>query len=191
MDWIAEFLAAHPKVRTEFLLSDARADLIGESIDVAFRAGHIIEPNLIARQVGTSRAMLVAGPSYLATRGTPLALADLADHDCITFPKLGAPASWSINGPEGDVEIKVTGRFSANSAQALLHAALSNLGVALLPTVAVAPHLATGRLVQVLPGYGMNGLGVYLVYLSRKQLPRAVSALIDFTTAKVQAHLLA
>lgn len=191
MDWIAEFLAAHPKVRTEFLLSDARADLIGESIDIAFRAGKIIEPNLIARQVGTSRSMLVAGPAYLATRGMPLALADLAGHDCISFPKLGGAASWSINGPEGDAEVRVTGRFSANTAQAMLHAALANLGVALLPAMMVAPHLQTGRLQEVMPGYGMNGLGVHLVYLSRKQLPRAVSALIDFTTAKVQAHMLA
>jgi LysR family transcriptional regulator AphB len=191
MDWIAEFLAAHPKVRIEFLLSDARADLIGESIDIAFRAGKISEPNLVARQVGTSGSMLVAGAAYLARRGTPLTLADLAGHDCISFPKLGGPASWSINGPEGDVEVKVTGRFGANTAQAMLHAALANLGVALLPSMIVAPHLQSGRLQEVLPGYGVNGLGVHLVYLSRRQLPRAVSALIDFTSAKVQAHMLA
>src|SRR5207247_3329858 len=49
MDWIAAFLAAHPHVRIEFLLSDARADLIDEGIDVAFRAGKIAEPTLVAR----------------------------------------------------------------------------------------------------------------------------------------------
>ena len=117
MDWIAEFLAAHPQVRIEFLFSDARADLIGESIDIAFRAGKIIEPNLIARQVGTSHSTLVASPAYLAARGVPLTLADLAEHDCISFPKQSGAASWSLNGPEGNVEVKVTGRFSANTAQ--------------------------------------------------------------------------
>lgn len=39
VEWVADFLAAHPRVRLEFLLSDARADLIAERIDVAFRAG--------------------------------------------------------------------------------------------------------------------------------------------------------
>jgi DNA-binding transcriptional LysR family regulator len=191
MDWVAEFLAAHPRVRIEFVLSDARADLIGESIDLAFRAGKIVEPNLVARQVGTSRAMLVASPAYLAARGVPLTLADLAGHDCITFASQSGTVSWQLDGPDGSVEVKVAGRFSANSAQGLLHAALANLGVALLPTLMVAPHLQTGRLREVLPGYGLQGLGVHFVYLSRKQLPRAVGAFIEFMTVKIQHHILA
>ena len=36
MEWVAEFLASHPQVRIEFVLSDATVDLIEEGIDVAF-----------------------------------------------------------------------------------------------------------------------------------------------------------
>jgi LysR family transcriptional regulator AphB len=187
MDWIAEFLAAHPQVRIEFLLSDARADLIGEGIDLAFRGGKILEPNLVARQIGTSRATLVASPAYLAARGMPATLADLDEHDCITSTQSGR-VSWTLDGPDGAVEVKVAGRFSANTAQVLLNATLANLGIALLPTMMAAPHLHTGRLKEVLPGYGLNGLAIHFVYLSRKQLPRAVSAFIDFTMAKMQDH---
>jgi DNA-binding transcriptional LysR family regulator len=39
MEWMAEFLAAHPRVRLDPVLSDAKADLIAEQIDVAFRGG--------------------------------------------------------------------------------------------------------------------------------------------------------
>lgn len=39
MEWVTEFLAAHPRVRLDFVLSDAKADLIAEQIDVAFRGG--------------------------------------------------------------------------------------------------------------------------------------------------------
>jgi LysR family transcriptional regulator AphB len=191
MDWVAEFLAAHPQVRVEYLLSDARADLIGESIDIAFRAGKITEPNLIARQVGTSRSTLVASPGYLAARGVPLTLADLAGHDCIGSPKQSGPVSWQLNGPDGNVEVKVTGRFSANTVQVLLNATLANLGICLLPTIITAPHMHTGRLQQVLPEYGLDGLPIHVVYLSRKHLPRAVSALIEFTAEKIQNHMLA
>ena len=186
MDWIAEFLAAHPQVRIEFLLSDARADLIGEGIDLAFRAGKILEPNLVARQIGTSGATLVASPAYLAARGMPATLADLGEHDCITFPNPSGRAAWTLDGPDGAVEVKVTGRFSANTAQVLLNATLANLGIALLPTIMAAPHLHTGRLKEVLPEYALHGQGIHFVYLSRKQLPRAVSAFIDFTMAKMQ-----
>jgi LysR family transcriptional regulator AphB len=190
MEWISEFLAAHPQVRLEFLLSDARADLIGESIDLAFRGGKIVEPNLVARQVGVGSASLVASPAYLAARGMPLTLEDLAQHDCISFAKQLGPASWTLNGPEGDVEVKITGRFSASTAQVMLQAALANLGIALLPTMMVRPHLKSGRLQEVLPGYGLKGVGIHLVYLSRKQMPRALSAFIEFSMDKIENQLL-
>jgi LysR family transcriptional regulator AphB len=37
----------------------------------------------------------------------------------------------------------------------------------------------------VLPEYGLHGIGVYLVYLNRRHLPRAVSAFIEYTMAKM------
>jgi LysR family transcriptional regulator AphB len=185
MGWIAEFLAAHPRVRMEFVLSDARADLIGEGIDIAFRGGKLLESNLIARQIGTSRTTLVASPAYLAARGTPTLPESLSEHDCITLPKTSGRASWQLDGPDGALEIEVTGRLSANTAQALVEAALAGLGIALLPIIMTAPYIEAGQLKEVLPGYGIDGVGVYFVYLSRRQLPRAVSAFIDFTTARM------
>src|SRR5437870_41546 len=39
MEWVAEFLAIYPRVRLDFVLSDAKADLIADRVDVAFRGG--------------------------------------------------------------------------------------------------------------------------------------------------------
>jgi LysR family transcriptional regulator AphB len=191
MDWIAEFLAAHPQLRVEFLLNDARADLIGESIDVAFRAGPIHEPNLVARPLGTSSSCLVASPAYLAMRGAPLTLSELARHDCIAFPAPGGQATWALTGPHGPEEVNISGRFSADSAQALLQAAAAGLGIALLPSLLAAPLLHDGRLRQVLPDYTVAGRGVYFVYPSHRQLARAVSAFVEFAAEKIQQRGLA
>jgi DNA-binding transcriptional LysR family regulator len=43
----------------------------------------------------------------------------------------------------------------------------------------------TGELIEVLPDHGVEGVEVYLVYLSRRQLPRAVSVFIEFMVAKM------
>ena len=99
MNWIAEFLAAHPRVRLEFVLSDARADLIGEGIDVAIRGGKVLEPTLVARRVGTSRSTLVASPAYLAERGTPESVEALSGHDCIAVPRASGRTVWRLDGP--------------------------------------------------------------------------------------------
>lgn len=185
MDWIAEFLAAHPLVRIEFVLSDARADLIGEGIDVAFRTGKILEPNVVARHIGTGRATLVASSTYLAARGTPDTLQALSEHECITLVQPTGRISWRLDGPAGAEEIAVAGRFGANTVQTLLKATLAGLGIALLPAVMTAPHVRAGDLKEVLPDYGVNGIGVYFVFLSSRQLPRAVRAFIDFTMTKM------
>jgi len=185
MDLIAEFLAAHPKVRLEFVLSDARADLIEEGIDVAIRGGKVLEPTLVARRIGTGRATLVASPAYLAARGRPESVEALANHDCVTVPQPSGRTVWRLDGPDGAVETQISGRFAASAAQALLKAVLAGLGIALLPTVMTTSHLRAGELIEVLPDHGVDGRETYLVYLSRRQLPRAVSAFIEFMVAKM------
>jgi DNA-binding transcriptional LysR family regulator len=185
MDWVTEFLAAHPKVRLEFVLNDARADLVAEGIDVAIRAGKVTEPTLVARRIGSGRACMVASPSYLAKRGTPLSLDDLAMHDCLALPPVSGRTVWRLDGREGTTEVQVTGRFYANSAHALLKASVAGLGIALLPEVVTSPQVRDGHLVEVLPEHCVEGLDLYLVYLSRRQLPRAVSVFVEFAMAKM------
>ena len=180
-----ELIAAHPKVRLEFLLIDERADLIEQGIDVAIRSGKVLEPTLVARRIGTGRVTLVASPAYLAARGMPESVQALASHDCVTLPQSSGRNVWRLDGPDGAIETQVAGRFSANTAQALLKAVLAGLGIALLPAAMTSPHVRAGELIEVLPDHGIEGRDAYLVYLSRRQLPRAVSAFIEFTMAKM------
>jgi len=185
MDWVTEFLEAYPKVRLEFVLNDARADLVAEGIDVALRAGKVSEPSLIARRLGSNRAFMTASPAYLAARGAPASVDELAEHDCLVVPPPTGRTVWHLDGPGGPEEVQVTGRFCANAAHVLLKASLAGLGIVLLPEMMTAAHLRSGQLVQVLPEYGVKGLDVYLVYLSRRQLPRAVSAFVEFAKTRI------
>ncbi len=187
VDWMAEFLRAYPKVKLEFALSDSRADLVSERIDVAIRGGAVQEPTLVARRIGTGRHSLVASPAYLAERGMPQAPEDLQAHDCIVMSSASGRPVWRLAGADGaGEEVAVSGRFHANSAQALLQAALAGLGIALLPDVMITSHIRAGRLATVLSPYGIAGVDLHLVYQSRRQLPRAVQAFVEFTMAKIR-----
>ncbi|HEY9253321.1 MAG TPA: LysR family transcriptional regulator [Stenotrophomonas sp.] len=185
MAWVKQFLTVNPKVRLEFVLNDARADFVVEGIDVAIRAGAINEPTLIARRLGSNRGVMVASPGYLAERGTPMSLADLAGHDCISGRHVSGSTVWTLDGPGGPTEVSVQGRFYANSALAQLRACRAGMGIALLPDVMCAPYLGDGLLVPVLTEFGVDGLDVYLVYPSRHQMPRAVSAFVEFAMEKM------
>jgi LysR family transcriptional regulator AphB len=186
-DALARFCEVHPRVKLEFELNDARVDLLGESIDVALR-GEDRDSSLVARKLGTSSATLVASPHYLALRGVPLHPSDLAKHDCITSPSRGGPrATWRLGGPRRAASpVEVDGPFQANTSSAQLAGALAGLGIALLPSALSAPHVAAGRLKEVLPDYASGAIGVHFVYHSRRQLPRAVSAFIEFAANTIK-----
>lgn len=95
MEWVAEFLDAHPRVKIEFALSDARADLIADRIDVAFRGGELADSGYVARRLPVAGGGgLVASPAYLASRGAPASLAELAGHDCVTTR---IPGEWTTD----------------------------------------------------------------------------------------------
>jgi DNA-binding transcriptional LysR family regulator len=72
MEWVADFLAEHPLVRLDFMLSDVKADLIAEQIDVAFRGGPLHDSGYVGRQLlGARSDGMLASPAYLAARATP------------------------------------------------------------------------------------------------------------------------
>ena len=191
MEWVAEFLTAHPRVRLDFVLNDAKADLIAEQIDVAFRGGPLRgsgDSGYVARQLlGPRSDGMVASPAYIAARGAPATLQELADHDCVTSPHPSGRTIWRLAGPGGvEEEVQVAGRFSGNTAQALRKAALAGLGVALLPPVMARIDVRAGLLVPVLAQYQRTSPGMSVVYPSRRHLPLAVSAFIALVVEKLK-----
>ncbi len=187
MEWTAEFLAAYPRVRLDFVLSDAKSDLIADRIDIAIRGGPLDDSGFVARPIhGESSDGLVASPAYLAARGIPGALQDLVDHDCLGFTDSSGRLLWRLTGPASvEAEVQVTGRFSGNTAQALRKATLAGLGIALLPPTMTRRDLREGLLVPVLPEYRRDRYGLSVVYPSRRHLPLAVAAFIDLLIAKL------
>src|SRR3546814_3234603 len=74
-------------------------------------------------------------------------LEDLSAHQCIAYAYGDVPARWTIDGRER----VAAGAFRSDSSEAVHRAALSGLGIALLPAVRVRDDIAAGRLAPVLP----------------------------------------
>ena len=189
IEWVTQFLQDHPRVCIEFVLDDAKADLVGEGIDVALRAAHFVDDNLIGHKIVATQFDLVASPAYLRAHGTPDTLAALAHHDCLPQSNRTGPVTWRLIGPEGESEIQVSSRFRANTARAVLRAAVAGLGIALLPRPVTASEIAAGRLVKVLPEFRRDGADFYAVCVSRRHTPRAVSAFIEFAVERLRESM--
>ena len=83
---LPEFLAKHPKLKVDLILTDSRQDLVDEAIDVAIRYGPLEDSTMIARKISAPPRVLAASPAYLEQAGIPEKPADLIKHQIILGP---------------------------------------------------------------------------------------------------------
>jgi DNA-binding transcriptional LysR family regulator len=176
----SDFLAAHPRLTLDVQLADRVVDLVDEGFDLAVRIARLPDSSLVSRKLASTRLVLCAAPSYLRRRGTPRHPDDLAAHDVIGYSLLATPGQWLLQGPGGPVTVKTKPRLWTNNGDTSVAAAVRGAGIDLQPTFLIADELASGRLVEVLPGWQAAELGIYAVYPSRKFVLPKVRALVDF-----------
>ena len=176
---LSDFLKLHPQLKIDLNASEGALNLVEARIDLAIRISAEPDPALIGRVLAPCASVLVASPDYLAERGTPSVPADLETHQCLSFANFGK-STWSLRRGEESCEVRVRSQLSANEATALLQAALAGGGVAMQPTYLANPHLASGRLLAVLPAWQPPDMSIYALYPSRRHLSPAVRALLDF-----------
>jgi DNA-binding transcriptional LysR family regulator len=179
---VARFIAAHPRVSVTLDLSDGFVDLIGERIDLAVRIAAGAGEGLVAERLTDSRRVLCAAPAYLAAHGTPAAIAALADHRLLAAH---GQLPWRLVAPGGRA-VTVTGRsiVATNSSEVVRELALAGAGLALRSLWDVAPSLASGALVRVLPDHeGSADVGIFAVRPRGDRVPAAVTAFTDLLRA--------
>ncbi len=176
---VTDFVSCYPQVRVDMLLLDRTVNLVDERIDLAIRITNDLDPNLIARRLTRCRSVVCAAPAYLQQHRQPKRIEELAQHNCLTHSYHGSSLwQFSLNGQPHSVA--VAGNLSTNDAITTLQAALCGAGIALLPTYLAAPLIADGRLVPLVTAYQPMELSIYAVYTSRKHMPTALRAMLDY-----------
>lgn len=184
---LAGFLREHPQVRIELNLSDRLASLATEGFDLAIRHTDHPPDTHVAWTLCETRSLLVASRHHLRRQGTPQHPLDLASHPCLHYPRPQEDPAWTLerqtpDGPER-VTVQIGGPLAANNSEALRDAALSGLGIALLPDFSAQAALRAGKLVQVLPEWRPVGSFAGRICAIRPysaHVPRAVTAFVDY-----------
>jgi DNA-binding transcriptional LysR family regulator len=124
--------------------------------------------------------VIAASPAYLASAPPLQTPNDLTAHPCMSYWRENSDDAWTLtpqtpsmpetqttlatpsapladaasqpaSGPE--LQVRVRSRYHANNPEAVADAALSGLGVAMLPRYLCEEALQDGRLLALLPGW--------------------------------------
>lgn len=185
---VSEFIARHPGVSVDLLVNSEAVNLVEERIDLALRITNQLDPNLIARRLGVCRSVVCATPAYLHRHGTPQHPDDLVRHNCLSYSHFGRSV-WEFRQDDRPWPVSLGGNLSANESMVLLEATLADVGISLQPRYSVARLVKEGRLVALLDDYQPKELGIHALYGSRRQMPAALRALLDYLVQKLEADL--
>ncbi|MEM9458986.1 MAG: LysR family transcriptional regulator [Myxococcota bacterium] len=176
---VVRFAERYPEVIVDLRVTDHVLSFATEPVDVAIRPGPLADSALISRRVGTGRLVLVGTPGLLERWG-PIRTPEPLDK----WPAVihsGLSAGWELFGPDDAHPVRVHPRVAARATnevgvRALL---LAGAGFALVPEYTVVGALATGAVVECLPGWSGERFSIYALYAPQRPTPPRISLFID------------
>ncbi|RJU10204.1 LysR family transcriptional regulator [Xanthomonas campestris] len=185
------FLAQHPQLEIEISGTDRRVDLVREGFDCVVRVGTVEDTSLVGRPLGVLRIINVASAQYLAQRGVPQSLEDLAQHDLVHYVSTLGQRSPGFEYHDGAQYhwLPMRGPVTVNNGDAYLAAARAGLGIIQAPASPLQAYLDSGALVEVLAQMAPEPMPVTLLYAQRRHLPQRVRLFMDWIAQVMAPHL--
>lgn len=176
------FTRRFPGINLVLGVTDRTVDLVGEGVDCALRIGHLPDSTLIARPIAMATMVTCAASDYLREHGEPETLQDLAAHRTVNFlsgqSNRTLPWHFSVKGQHqafvGTAGITVT------DSNAYVQCGVAGFGIIQAPGIAVAEHLRSKALVEILKPYRPAPRPVSVLYPSRTHLAPQVQVFIEW-----------
>ena len=187
---LPEFLRAHPQLEIELSSTDRKVDLVREGFDCVMRVGTLEDSALIARPLGSMRITTCASPAYLAARGMPQTLDDLAAHQLIHYSTHFDSKPFGLEYFDGERyrTQAMPGAITVNDTESYKAACLAGLGIIQSPVVVLQALLDSGALVP-LPQFQAEPMPVSLVYAHRRNLSQRVQRFMAWLADAMAPYL--
>jgi len=178
------FFERYPDISIELGTSDRPVDLVEEGVDCAVRGGELVDSSLIARRVGVVNFVTCAAPSYIERFGMPEHPRDLERHRCVNYfsAKTGKIYNWDFSRDGERIELALPGVIALNDSHAYIEAGLSGLGIIFMADYLLTGHLATGRVVRLLPEWRSDPLPIHIVYPQNRHLSAKVRVFVEWVS---------
>ncbi len=193
---LASFQERYPRIDIQLQLTEQLPDLALDGFDGAIWLWSVQgrqAAQWVSRRLARNQRVLAASPRYIKQHGTPSSIEALQDHSCLIVRENGNAAgqrfdAWTLHKDRDKtpVRVRVHGPLSSNSGELVRDWCVEGRGIMLRSLWDIAPQLASGQLVRVLPSYAMADADIHWLAPYRRDSPRRIRLLIDFLLAQFQ-----
>jgi LysR family transcriptional regulator, transcriptional activator for dmlA len=136
-----------------------------------------------------NQRVLVAAPRHIEQNGSPPDTLALQQHACLVLRENSNAVgrlfkAWKLKKQTANEFVRVNGPLCSNSGELVRDWCLEGRGIMLRSLWDIAPQLATGQLVRVLPDWCMPDADIEWLAPYRPDAPRRTRLLIDFLIAE-------
>lgn len=171
---IDAFLLRYPGVTVELLVTNRLADLLGEGIDLAVRAGALRDSGFVGRRFMELTSNLYASPEYLRRHKAPLQPRDLASADLIGFAGL---RHFRLVRGRSTVKVDVKPRVIVDDLETVRELVMLGTGIGWLPDFLAQAE--GGKLLPAVPEWHTDSAGdVHFLYANPKHPSVNVKAFV-------------
>ena len=201
---LASFQERCPRIEIQLQLTEQLPDLEAGGYDGAIWLWSVKgrqAAQWVSRRLARNQRVLVAASAYVRRHGAPSSLEALQEHVCLIVRENGSGTGqrfdvWhlhktlvkSANSANSAEPVRVHGPLSSNSGELVRDWCMEGRGIMLRSLWDIAPQLATGELVRILPAYSMPDADIHWLAPYRPDSPRRIRLLIDFLLAEFQSE---
>jgi len=172
----------YPGITLDLTTEEGLVDIVSAGYDAGIRNGERLAQDMVAVRISPDyKTAVVAAPKYLKSAPAIERPEDLVRQSCLAYrmSTSGALLRWQFQRGSRTFDVAVKPTFITNDMDLLIDAAVAGTGVGYLLREQVAEHLASGKLVELLPKWSMRYEGTFLYYPSRRQMRPALRAVIE------------
>ena len=191
---LADFQARHPLLQVQLQLTEQLPNLAVEGYDGAVWLWSVQgrrASEWIGRRLARNQRILAASAQYLRVHGVPRSPEELTQHQCLVARENDQRFDvWALRKDRQKTEtrVRVHGPLSSNSGELVRDWCLEGRGIMLRSLWDIAPQLASGQLVRVLPAYSMPDADIHWLAPQTAQTPKRVRLLIDFLAERFRGE---
>lgn len=177
---VIEYLRRYPDMRIDIVTEGRMVDIVADGFDAGIRQTDIVPQDMVAVVCSPPiRFVVVGAPAYFLHHAPPSHPHDLAQHRCIrTRLPNGALYRWEFQLAGETLSITPEGPLTLDNYNLMIAAALDGAGLAWVNEWAVADHIASGRLREVLKPWSAPQPLLSLYFPGHRHIPAGMRAFV-------------